>query len=84
MAKQIYTYTHTHTRTRTHAHARTLARSHARARAQTVHNQCKIWGVHGNDYEGCRLLGYKNPVRTSQETHYVSAIEPNRLMLCKI
>jgi hypothetical protein len=24
---------------------------------------------------------YTNPVRTSQETHYVSATEPNRLML---
>jgi hypothetical protein len=24
---------------------------------------------------------YKNPVRTSQETHYVSAANPNRLML---
>jgi hypothetical protein len=24
---------------------------------------------------------YNNPVRTSQETHYVSATEPNRLML---
>jgi hypothetical protein len=24
---------------------------------------------------------YKNSVRTSQETHYVSATEPNRLML---
>jgi hypothetical protein len=29
-------------------------------------------------YEECRLLGYKNPVRTSQETHYVSATEPSR------
>jgi hypothetical protein len=28
--------------------------------------------------------GIKNPVRTSQETHYISAIEPNRLILCKI
>jgi hypothetical protein len=45
---------------------------------------CKIWGFHGGDYEKCRLLGYKNPVRTSQETHYVSATEPSRLMLCKI
>jgi hypothetical protein len=26
--------------------------------------------------EECRLLGYKNPVRTSRETHYFSAIEP--------
>jgi hypothetical protein len=29
---------------------------------------CKIWGFHGGDYEECRVLGYKNPVRTSQET----------------
>jgi hypothetical protein len=40
--------------------------------------------VYGCDYEECRLLGYKNPVRTSQETHYVSAPEHSRLMLCKI
>jgi hypothetical protein len=26
----------------------------------------------------------KNPVRTSQETHYVSATESSQLMLCKI
>jgi hypothetical protein len=26
---------------------------------------CKILGFHGGDYEECRLLGYKNPVRTS-------------------
>jgi hypothetical protein len=45
---------------------------------------CKIWGVHGFDYEECRLLGYKAPVRTSQETHYVSATELSQLMLCKI
>jgi hypothetical protein len=31
-----------------------------------------------------RLVGYKNPVRTSQETHYVSATQLSRLMLCKI
>jgi hypothetical protein len=30
---------------------------------------CKISGIHGSDYEECRLLGYKNPVHTSQETH---------------
>jgi hypothetical protein len=24
---------------------------------------------------------YKNPVRTSQETHYLSATKPNRIML---
>jgi hypothetical protein len=27
------------------------------------------------------LCGYTNPVRTSQETHYVSTTKPNRLML---
>jgi hypothetical protein len=43
----------------------------------------KIWGLRGGDYEEC-LLGYKNPVRTSQETHYVSTTEHSRLMLCKI
>jgi hypothetical protein len=43
-----------------------------------------MWGIHGGYYEGCRLLGYNNTVRTSQETHYVSAIEPSWLMLCKI
>jgi hypothetical protein len=45
---------------------------------------CKIWGFHGGDYEEWRLLGYKNPVRISQEIHYVSATESNRLMLRKI
>jgi hypothetical protein len=35
-------------------------------------------------HEECRLLGYKNPVRTSQETHYFSATESSRLILCKI
>jgi hypothetical protein len=29
------------------------------------------------------LLIYTNSVRTSQETHYVSATKPNRLMLFK-
>jgi hypothetical protein len=45
---------------------------------------CKIWGSHGCDYEECCLLGYKTPVRTSQETHYVSTTESSQLMLCKI
>jgi hypothetical protein len=31
-----------------------------------------------------RFLGYKIPVRTSQETHYVSATESSLLMMCKI
>jgi hypothetical protein len=34
--------------------------------------------------EEWRLLGYKTPVHTSQETHYVSATESSQLMLCKI
>jgi hypothetical protein len=45
---------------------------------------CKIWGFHGGFYEECLLLGYKNTVRTSQETHYVSTTQLNRLMLCNI
>jgi hypothetical protein len=32
----------------------------------------------------CRLLGYKNPVRASQETHDVSGTERSQLMLCNI
>jgi hypothetical protein len=36
---------------------------------------CKISGFHGSDYEECRHLGYKYRVRTSPETHYVSATE---------
>jgi hypothetical protein len=45
---------------------------------------CKIRGFHVCDNEDCRILGYKNPVRTSQETHYFSAIGSSQLMLCKI
>jgi hypothetical protein len=33
--------------------------------------------------EECRRLGYKNPVRTSQETHDLSTTESSQLMLCK-
>jgi hypothetical protein len=43
-----------------------------------------IWGIHGGDYEECHLLGYKNPVHTSHETHYVSVTESSQLMVCKI
>jgi hypothetical protein len=43
----------------------------------------KIRDFHGYDYEAFRLLGYRNPFHTSQETHYVSVTEPSRLMLCK-
>jgi hypothetical protein len=44
----------------------------------------KLWAVHGSDYEECRLVGYEIPFRTSEETHYISATEPSRLMLCNI
>jgi hypothetical protein len=53
-------------------------------RPHIIVNEYKILAFHGGDYEECRLLGYKTPVRTSQETHYISATEPSRLMLCKI
>jgi hypothetical protein len=45
---------------------------------------CKIWCFHGRNYKECRLLGYKNPVPTSQETRYSSATEPSQVMLCNI
>jgi hypothetical protein len=44
----------------------------------------KIWAFHCGDYEECHLLGHTTPVRTSQETHYVSTTESSQLMLCKI
>jgi hypothetical protein len=44
----------------------------------------KIWRSHGGDCEECRLLGYKNSARTSQETYYVFTTKLSRLMLCKI
>jgi hypothetical protein len=50
----------------------------------SLHKSCKFWSFHGCDYEECRPLIYKNPVRTSQETQYVSATQPTRLMLCNI
>jgi hypothetical protein len=37
-----------------------------------------FWGFHGGDYEEWRLLGYKNPVHNSYETHYVSATESSQ------
>jgi hypothetical protein len=37
---------------------------------------CKTEVLKGGGCEEFRLLGYKKPVRTSQETHYVSATEP--------
>jgi hypothetical protein len=47
-------------------------------------NPCKSWGFHGGDRKEWRLLGYKNTVHTSHETHYVSATESSRLMVSKI
>jgi hypothetical protein len=44
-------------------------------------SSCRIWGFRVSDYEEYPVMGYKNQVRTSQETHYVSAIEPSQLML---
>jgi hypothetical protein len=52
--------------------------------SEVYHEKKKIWGFHGGDYEECRLLGNKNPVRTSQKTHYASATESSQLMLCKV
>jgi hypothetical protein len=68
------------------------ARTSDIARQQTSLNaQVVTWIQLGYSYtpwptaiEECHLLGYKNPVHTSQETHYLSATESNQLMLCKI
>jgi hypothetical protein len=45
---------------------------------------CKIWYFYGGDYEECRLLRYKTPFRTSQETNYVSAAKTSQLILSNI
>jgi hypothetical protein len=52
--------------------------------SEVMRLKCKVRGFHGSNYEECRLLGYKNPVLASQETHYVSTTEPSPLMLCNI
>jgi hypothetical protein len=44
----------------------------------------KTRGFRGGGYEQHRLLGYKNPVRTSHEIHYVSATESSQLILREI
>jgi hypothetical protein len=44
---------------------------------------CRIISFHGGDYEECCRLKYKNPVRTSQKTYYVSATETSWLTICK-
>jgi hypothetical protein len=48
----------------------------------TIH--LNIYRIKHCEREEWRLLGYKNPVRTSQETHYFSTTESSQLMLCKI
>jgi hypothetical protein len=40
----------------------------------------KIWGFHGGDYEECCRLGYKKPVRTSQETYLRYRVQPINAM----
>jgi hypothetical protein len=44
---------------------------------------CKIWGCHCGDYEECRHLRFK-PQFVPHKKHYVSATEPNQLMVYKI
>jgi hypothetical protein len=56
---------------------------HLRYRAQPV-NAMYVWGFHSGAYEGFRLVGYRNPVHTSQETLYISATNSNLFMLSKI
>jgi hypothetical protein len=62
---------------------------HAEQRGIRVPTQHLLWDqgkplktLICGDYEEC-LMGYRNPVRTSPETQYVSATEPRRLMRCK-
>jgi hypothetical protein len=56
--------------------------SHTPASEDTADVRFEVF--HCSDYEECRLLGYKNPFRTSQETHYVPTTELSQLLLCKI
>jgi hypothetical protein len=42
---------------------------------------CKICGFHGGGYEKCRILGYKNPDPTSEETyHFYARAQPVKSM----
>jgi hypothetical protein len=61
-----------------------LHRRHITSPLQSSAGYVRFGVLNGSDYEECRLLGYNNPIRTSQETHYVSATEHSRLMVCKI
>jgi hypothetical protein len=44
----------------------------------------KISHFHYDNYDDCRLLGYKNPVPTSQGAPYFSTTEPSQLMISKM
>jgi hypothetical protein len=59
-------------------------RSHSAATDSRLHGTYWTRGCHGSDSEDCHLLGYMNPVRTSQETRYVCVTEPIQLVLCKV
>jgi hypothetical protein len=58
--------------------------AHCNIHRKPVNALRKMWGFHGGDYEECCLLIYRNPVRTSQETHYVSVTGSSQLILCKM
>jgi hypothetical protein len=50
-----------------------------------IHFKTALYRIEtSSENEVCRMSSYKNTVRTSQETHYVSTTESNWLMLCKI
>jgi hypothetical protein len=55
-------------------------RRHITSSLQSPASSCyvRFSGFHGGDYEECRLLRYKTPVLTSQETHHVSATESSQ------
>jgi hypothetical protein len=50
-----------------------------------IHLVYVLFGISPRIWNGLRTYTevplYKDPVRTSQETHYVTATKPNRLML---
>jgi hypothetical protein len=52
--------------------------------SKTTHCVVRFEGFAAVTMKNVSFLGYKTPVRTSQETHYVSATEPSQLMQCKI
>jgi hypothetical protein len=41
---------------------------------------CEFWGFQGDDYEEYLLLGFKNLVRTSQETRLRYKVQPVNAM----